>query len=105
MEEAEKGAYGLGTGIFLKECSATPELCSTATSRVADPAWVTLWVGPQTGGAPNRMLSHDSAHRDLTAWLGMSDSNSGIRARAMYLRYRDNSCWLGQKSPAETIPV
>jgi hypothetical protein len=45
------------------------------------------------------------AHRDLTAWLGMSDSNSGIRARAMYLRYRDNSCWLGQKSPAETIPV
>jgi hypothetical protein len=27
MEEAEKGAYGLGTGIFLKECSATPELC------------------------------------------------------------------------------
>ena len=23
MEEAEKGAYGLGTGIFLKECSAT----------------------------------------------------------------------------------
>ena len=36
---------------------------------------------------------------------GMSDSNSGIRVRAMYLRYRDNSCWLGQKSPAETIRV
>jgi hypothetical protein len=32
-----------------------------------------------------------------TAWLGMSDSNSRIRARAMYLRYRDNYCWLGQK--------
>jgi hypothetical protein len=30
---------------------------------------------------------------------------SGIRARAMYLRYRDNSCWLGQKSQAETIRV
>ena len=42
---------------------------------------------------------------DETAWLGMSDSNSGIRVRAMYLRYRDNSCWLGQKSPAETIRV
>ena len=27
MEEAEKGAYGLGTGIFLKERSATAELC------------------------------------------------------------------------------
>jgi hypothetical protein len=42
---------------------------------------------------------------DRTAWLGMSDSNSGICVRAMYLRYRDNSCWLGQKSPAETIRV
>ena len=35
-------------------------------------------------------------HRDETAWLGMSDSNSGIRARAMYLRCRDNSRRLGR---------
>jgi hypothetical protein len=27
IEEAEKGAYELGTGIFLIERSATPELC------------------------------------------------------------------------------
>jgi hypothetical protein len=37
--------------------------------------------------------------------LGWEDSNSGIRARAMYLRCRDNSRRLGQNSPPETIRV
>jgi hypothetical protein len=45
----------------------------------------------------------DMAHRDCTGWLGMSDSNSGIRGRAMYLRYRDNSCWLGPKIGRTTL--
>jgi hypothetical protein len=31
----------------------------------------------------------------LRAWLGWEDSNSGIRAQAMYLRCRDNSRQLG----------
>jgi len=30
-----------------------------------------------------------------TPWLGWEDSNSGTRARAMYLRCYDNSRWLG----------
>jgi hypothetical protein len=47
----------------------------------------------------------DIDHRDRTGWLGWEDSNSGIRARAMYLRYCDNSRWIGQNSPPETIRV
>src|SRR4029077_9097295 len=59
----------------------------------------------QPDGARARNDAGAVDHPRPTAWLGMLDSNSGIHARAMYLRYRGNSCWLGQKSPAETIRV
>ena len=57
--------------------------------------------------ASGRRFTHNSSGQSknpLTA-ITVSTAISGIRARAMYLRYRDNSCWLGQKSPAETIRV
>jgi transposase len=38
-------------------------------------------------------------------WLGWEDSNSGIRARAMYLKRRDNSRRPGQSRPSETVRV
>jgi Group II intron, maturase-specific domain len=48
-------------------------------------------------------LRPNSYHRDHTVWLGISDSNCGIRARAIYLRCRDNFRWISQASPPETI--
>src|SRR5713226_9492716 len=36
---------------------------------------------------------------DWTGWLGWEDSNSGIRAQAMYLKRRDNSRRPSQSSP------
>jgi hypothetical protein len=50
-------------------------------------------------------LIHQLAHKDSTGWLGMSDSNSGVRARTMYLRNRDNPRRLGQNAPAQTIRI
>ena len=43
-----------------------------------------IWFAGAT--APTR-----STRRRRTAWLGISDSNCRIRARAIYLNYRDNS--------------
>ena len=42
---------------------------------------------------------------DPTAWLGREDWDSGICARAMYLRCRDNIRSLGQPPPVETVRV
>ena len=67
-----------------------------------------LWLLPETRRVVGALASvAQTAHRSRAKgrdqdcqptahFLTMSDSNSGIRARAMYLRYRDNSCWLGQ---------
>jgi len=47
-----------------------------------------------------------AAHlRETDCVLGREDSNSGIRERAVYLRYCDNSHWLRQNVPAETVRV
>ncbi len=48
------------------------------------------------GIAPyDEFSAHSKGPTETTAWLGWEDSNSGIRARAMYLRYCDNSRRLG----------
>jgi len=65
---------------------AQPDTDPARLAMVPDVIGQAVIVGA-LGGA---RLPLRTAHRDPTAWLGMSDSNSGIRARPMYLRNRDN---------------
>jgi hypothetical protein len=88
-------SYRKGTAFFL---NAGQGPFGVTASHVID-GWRRSCKEQEAGAlfAARVFLQTGYRHRDQTAWLGMSDSNSGIRVRAMYLRYRDNSRWLGQK--------